>query len=120
MLDLFKSICSLICTGTAVVVFFWGLFSGNFLGGCILAGLAMVMSIAFINGQSEETKEGARRLEEQKRYERMNCGYKCPSCGAMAGHELGAIEKGVSVGALGLASNKIGKRYKCAKCGYIW
>ena len=59
--------------------------------------------------------------DAKKRYDkRVSGGYKCPNCGCSAGHPIGAIDKGVSVGAYGLASNKIGKTYKCDKCGYMW
>ena len=79
-----------------------------------------VIGLSIFNNASPELKKKVAAIEQQAEYEKMNCGYKCPSCGKMAGHPIGAIDKGVSVGALGLASNKIGKTYKCAKCGYMW
>lgn len=50
----------------------------------------------------------------------MNGGYKCPNCGMHAGHKINTVNKAVSVSVLGLASDKIGKTYKCENCGYMW
>lgn len=49
-----------------------------------------------------------------------NDGYKCPSCGHMAGHKIGTMSKSISIGMIGLASNKLGKTYQCAHCKYMW
>ena len=51
---------------------------------------------------------------------RVYYGYKCPSCGTTAGKEMSKLGKTVSVGLWGVASNKLGKTYKCEKCGYMW
>ena len=58
--------------------------------------------------------------QQRKAEERLRNGYKCPNCGRPAGHPIGVINKGVSIGTLGLASNKVGKTYKCENCGYMW
>lgn len=47
-------------------------------------------------------------------------GYKCPSCGRMAGHRIGVISKSISIDMLGLASDELGKTYKCENCRYMW
>lgn len=47
-------------------------------------------------------------------------GYKCPSCGEMAGKEMSKLRKTFSLGVWGAASNKFTKTYKCEKCGYMW
>lgn len=47
-------------------------------------------------------------------------GYKCPSCGRMAGHPIKSGRKMLSIGFLGLASNTVGKTYQCHSCGYMW
>lgn len=57
--------------------------------------------------------------EEQKR-KLLTEGYLCPSCGLRAGHEFGRIEKGLSLGFWGIYSDKLGKTYQCANCGYKW
>jgi len=49
-----------------------------------------------------------------------NGGIKCPNCGRPDASKLSVAGKAVSIGAVGLASNKIGKSYKCNSCGYIW
>ena len=45
---------------------------------------------------------------------------KCPTCGSTDIKRIGDIERGVSVGAFGLASSKINKTFKCKNCGYTW
>lgn len=44
----------------------------------------------------------------------------CPTCGKQAGEKISVVSRGVSVGLFGLASNKIGKSFKCKNCGYTW
>ena len=41
---------------------------------------------------------------------------KCPICGSTNLKKLSAINRGVSFGVFGFASNKIGKTYECQKC----
>lgn len=67
---------------------------------------------------SEEDERIKASIEQAK----MNSAnsYKCPNCGKSAGEKISTTGKIVSVGALGLASNKIGKSYKCKSCGYLW
>lgn len=45
---------------------------------------------------------------------------KCPYCGSMDVNKIGTVGRAVSVGLLGLASDKIGKTHKCNKCGSTW
>lgn len=45
---------------------------------------------------------------------------KCPTCGSTNVSKISTLNRGASVYALGLASNKIGKQFKCGKCGYMW
>ncbi len=45
---------------------------------------------------------------------------KCPTCGSTYVQKIGGIERGVSVGVLGLFSKKINKSYKCKNCDYTW
>ena len=45
---------------------------------------------------------------------------KCPHCQSTSIRKIGAIERGASVGLLGLGSNKINKSFECEKCGYTW
>ena len=55
-----------------------------------------------------ELHEGRRKREENKP--------KCPICGSTNLKKLSAINRGVSFGVFGFASNKIGKTYECQKC----
>lgn len=47
-------------------------------------------------------------------------GVKCPMCGKNAGKKISTTNRAVSVAAVGLASGKIGKQYKCSSCGHMW
>ena len=92
----------------------------EFLGVLCIGGFAILG--LFLNAKlttPEEKKEEEEYKKEQE-YKKMNCGYTCPNCGAKAGHKIGAISKGISIGVFGIASDKVGKTYKCEKCGYLW
>lgn len=56
-----------------------------------------------------ELHEGRRKREEENKP-------KCPICGSTNLKKLSAINRGVSFGVFGFASNKIGKTYECQKC----
>ena len=45
---------------------------------------------------------------------------KCPTCGSPNIEKLGMVGKMVSTELFGLASNSIGKTFKCKNCGYNW
>ena len=45
---------------------------------------------------------------------------KCPTCGSYHTNKLTGIERAVSFGVWGFASNKIGKSFECKNCGYKW
>lgn len=45
---------------------------------------------------------------------------KCPMCGSTNTEKIGAASRVTSVAALGLASKKIGKQYKCYNCKHMW
>lgn len=45
---------------------------------------------------------------------------KCPTCGSTNVSKISTLNRSASVYAVGLASNKIGKQFKCGKCGYMW
>lgn len=86
-------------------------------------GSFAILVIPFVVMNKEEQEKGkkeAQELEQLERKRKLTEGYKCPSCGMMAGHKIDTISKGLSVGTLGLASNKIGKTYKCENCKYMW
>ena len=103
----------------------WGTvyFKSGFIG-IILMGICIAIAGAFFNNTSNKTKQETARIikeqKEQKEYQELHGGYKCPNCGEHAGHEINTMKKAISVGTLGLASNKIGKNYECKNCGYKW
>ena len=45
---------------------------------------------------------------------------KCPTCQSTKIRKIGSLERGVSVGTLGVFSNKFNKTFKCENCGYTW
>lgn len=44
----------------------------------------------------------------------------CPTCGSTNIKKLDILDRAVSVGMFGLASNKINKSFKCKNCGHTW
>lgn len=45
---------------------------------------------------------------------------KCPTCGSTNVEKISTINRAVSIGVAGLASDKIGKQFCCKNCGYKW
>ncbi len=119
-MDFFKSVGSTIFSILAIVCLLWGIANDSTLIGFIGFGICIFVSIKLLSSVSSETWKAAHELEKQKQYNKLNRGYKCPNCGMNAGHEIGAFNKAASVSAFGLASDKIGKNYKCESCGYMW
>ena len=64
---------------------------------------------------NRQLKKANEELEYGKGY-----GIKCPNCGQVNVHKISTVSRAVSVGTVGLGSDKIGKTYKCPKCNYIW
>lgn len=88
----------------------------------VICGLALLI-IPYITMSKEEREEGTRqavRAEQAEKQRKLENGYKCPNCGMKAGYPISKMSKSVSVGTMGLASNKIGKTYKCENCKYMW
>ena len=50
----------------------------------------------------------------------LNSAITCPTCKSNNVAKIGAGERAVSVGLLGIFSKKINKTYKCNSCGYTW
>lgn len=63
----------------------------------------------------QAVSENLKKSEYGKGY-----GIKCPNCGQVNVKKISTTSRAVSVGVAGLASDKIGKTYKCPKCGYMW
>lgn len=68
----------------------------------------------------------AQRAEEAKKqlmdevYQKIHNQPHCPTCGSTNIQKLDVIDRAVSVGMFGLASNKINKSFKCKNCGHTW
>lgn len=78
--------------------------------------------MAQIVGQEEAdriTRETIKRANEELEFGK-GYGIKCPNCGQVNVKKISTTSRAVSVGVAGLASDKIGKTYKCPKCGYMW
>lgn len=45
---------------------------------------------------------------------------KCPNCGSVNTQIISTLNRAVSIGAVGLASSKIGKQYECKNCKHKW
>ncbi len=63
-----------------------------------------------------EAKRIVANAEAQKWLNRL----KCPQCGSDEIEKISTTNRAVSIAVTGLASNKIGKQYKCKKCSYMW
>lgn len=90
----------------------------------IIAGVALlVVKACDESAKGEEYyKEYNRQVNENLKKQEFGKGYgiKCPNCGQENVKYISTASRAISVGAVGLASNKIGKTYKCPKCGYMW
>lgn len=69
----------------------------------------------YYRAYNQQVNENLKKQEFGKGY-----GIKCPNCGQQNVHKISTASRAVSVGTVGLASDKIGKTYKCPKCGYMW
>lgn len=107
-----------------VLLIIAGIATGSILGFmiCFGAGIAVIKLFIALAEESmtEETKKALEEQERLQEFNKKNGGYKCPNCGMSAGHEISAFSKATSIGMIGIASNKIGKTYKCNNCGYMW
>lgn len=109
-----------VCLILAIVSFFGWVLGGHTFIGCIVGLFFVFLGFKVFNDAPEEFKKEVYDLQKQEEYNKLHGGYKCPSCGMMAGHKIGAVSKGASIGMLGIASDKLGKTYKCESCKYMW
>lgn len=70
---------------------------------------------AYYREYNRQVNENLKKQEFGKGY-----GIKCTNCGQQNVKFISTASRAISVGTVGLASNKIGKTYKCPKCGYMW
>ena len=81
--------------------------------------LGTLYTLDEIMNDERRTQEERRKNAEAQR-EILARMPKCPLCGSTNIGPIGAVERGLSVGFLGLASPTIGKSYECRSCHYRW
>lgn len=64
--------------------------------------------------QKEELQSRKLKMLEEKTK------LKCPQCSSTNIEKISTTSRAVSVAAVGLASGKIGKQYKCKNCKHMW
>lgn len=76
---------------------------------------------------AKKEAESQKKLEEyrkqrakEKAYEATHPKPKCPTCGSTNIEKISTLNRAVSIGMVGLASDKIGKQFCCKNCGYKW
>ena len=77
--------------------------------------------------RAKKEAESQKKLEEyrkqrakEKAYEATHPKPKCPTCGSTNIEKISTLNRAVSIGMVGLASDKIGKQFCCKNCGYKW
>ena len=78
---------------------------------------------ARLKQEEESTKEFMEEWERQRNkssYKPASNSPKCPACGSTNTSKIGVLGRSTSIFAFGLASNKIGKNWKCHSCGNTW
>ena len=79
-----------------------------------------------VERKRKEKERDAKRKEEamQKLMEQVHSSVsskpRCPTCGSTNVSKIDAIDRAVSIGTLGIFSNKINKSFKCKDCGCTW
>ena len=68
----------------------------------------------------QRDEEYKKKREAEKRYEASHPKPKCPTCGSTKVEKISTLNRAVSIGMVGLASDKIGKQFCCKNCGYKW
>lgn len=68
----------------------------------------------------QREKELHEKTQARKAYEAAHPKPKCPTCGSTNVEKISTINRAVSIGVAGLASDKIGKQFCCKNCGYKW
>lgn len=68
-------------------------------------------------GFSYQSIDDAEKLEKRFQNESNNiCIPKCPTCGSTNIEKISFAKKAISIGGLGILSNKIGKQWHCNNC----
>lgn len=70
---------------------------------------------------AKTNEEKERKQQEMLEYELEHPNIpKCPTCGSTNIEKLSFTKKVISIGGLGILSNKIGKTYQCKNCKSTW
>lgn len=67
--------------------------------------------------QKKKNEEHQEQLRQQANVPESNLP-KCPICGSMDIENISTLNRAVSTAMVGIASDKIGKQFKCKNCGY--
>ncbi len=68
--------------------------------------------------QKEELNK--KKMQKEMEEYRQRTAPKCPMCGSINIEKISTTSRAVSIATVGLASNKIGKQYKCKNCKHLW
>lgn len=68
--------------------------------------------------QKEELSK--KKIEKEMEEYRQKNTPKCPMCGSINIEKISTTSRVVSIAAVGLASGKIGRQYKCKNCKHMW
>lgn len=83
---------------------------------CVINGI-----IEFNNYRYPENFQETYEQMRARNRERVNRNLiTCPNCKSSDVEKISFAKKAVSIGGLGILSNKIGKTYQCKKCKYTW
>ena len=93
----------------------------------VLLGMCQLLIKSIEKGRERAEKELGKEMADKIYNEAFDkvkfgkgYGIKCPNCGQVNVTFISTTSRAVSVGTVGLVSNKIGKTYKCPKCKYMW
>lgn len=75
---------------------------------------------AEIKAKDDARAEKAKKKLMDEAYQKINNQPHCPTCGSTNVKKLDVVDRAVSVGTLGIFSNKINKSFKCKNCGHTW
>ena len=115
--------------GTVIVLLFTTIVLG-IMGYCISGILGAIIGAAIIPiliwiicklSDDDNTKKDQKTTYEASNTKpASNPKPKCPTCGSTHVEKISTLNRAVSIGIAGLASDKIGKQFQCKNFGYKW
>lgn len=105
---------------------------------CAAGGWAMlIMTNGSVDQMEKDIQTASRSVEEYQKVLDARLAYsqmqseklkaeealkhpKCPNCGSTNTQIISTLNRAISIGAVGLASSKIGKQYECKNCKHKW